>query len=214
MVRRLGRGVGYLAGTLVLGALGNGLWEAWMRPGFGWARNAALDVVSWGIRSQKDEVYRRVASGMHEGPALASELLLVGIWSMIAFSVSMLLLHAQRRFRADEPRLTRLDRVLLGPDRTNFVRLGMVSRVLAVFITATVMMMTIGVIRDIYVSGAVSHYSQVRAIVAPYVTEQFLKQRDSEFARSRNRQQYVEVLLQFSKVAVDNHLDLPRFDPW
>src|SRR5579863_8528148 len=77
-------------GTLLLGALGSGLWELALRPGGQWLGRAFLSLVTFGSRYLKDQVYIEAARGYHEASATESYLLLIVLMSWICMGLSVL----------------------------------------------------------------------------------------------------------------------------
>lgn len=55
--------VATIVGTLVLGALGSGLWDVVVKPGGRWMGRAILTAATLGSSGVKDAVYREAAKG-------------------------------------------------------------------------------------------------------------------------------------------------------
>ncbi|MGB8479205.1 MAG: hypothetical protein WCE63_10225 [Acidobacteriaceae bacterium] len=72
-------------GSLILGALGSGLWELALKPGGQWIAKAILTVATLGSISLKDGVYRQAAKGLHEEAAL-DVLVYFSLWTVGIFA--------------------------------------------------------------------------------------------------------------------------------
>lgn len=60
-----------ILGTIVLGALGSGLWEVLVKPGLAWAGGAVLTISTLGLDSLRDQIYADVAIGSYERASLS-----------------------------------------------------------------------------------------------------------------------------------------------
>ena len=56
----------WLVGTLLVGALGSGLWEAGIKPGMLWFGTLMLDLGTLGLSSLRDGMYTDAAKGTYE----------------------------------------------------------------------------------------------------------------------------------------------------
>lgn len=57
--------------ALVVGGLGNGVWEYVLEPAFTWSVAGVLNVATLGVQSFKDDLYREIAKGFHEESSLS-----------------------------------------------------------------------------------------------------------------------------------------------
>jgi uncharacterized membrane protein YeaQ/YmgE (transglycosylase-associated protein family) len=67
-------------GTIILGAVGNAVWEL-VKPGLGWLSTTALNVVTLGIESLRDDLYVEIARGFREKVAESVLGLVLGLLS-------------------------------------------------------------------------------------------------------------------------------------
>jgi hypothetical protein len=75
-----------LLGTILLGALGSGLWDLALKPGGRWLNEVFLTAVTLGSDYLKDQVYAEAARGYHEAAAADSYelLILFASWGLAA----------------------------------------------------------------------------------------------------------------------------------
>jgi hypothetical protein len=59
-----------LVGTIVVGALGSGVWDLALKPSAQWMGQLVLTAVTLGSGAMKDQIYREAAKGFHEAAAL------------------------------------------------------------------------------------------------------------------------------------------------
>lgn len=58
-------------GALIIGGLGNGVWEYVLEPAFTWSLTGILNIGTLGVQTFKDELYREIAKGFHEESSLS-----------------------------------------------------------------------------------------------------------------------------------------------
>ena len=58
-----------LLGTILIGAIGSGIWQRLGDPLYIWLRDALLNGATLGIATLKDALYAEVATGLYERPA-------------------------------------------------------------------------------------------------------------------------------------------------
>ncbi len=75
-----------LAGTLIVGALGNGLWEL-AKPGLVWVGNAVLHVATLGLTSLRDGLYVEIAKGTYERAAEKTLTLMIGVYTGLPIAI-------------------------------------------------------------------------------------------------------------------------------
>ncbi|MGX8884020.1 hypothetical protein ACWWD9_12500 [Methylovorus sp. SPW-M1] len=188
----------WLAGTLVIGALGSGLWEVAFKPGLYWLGNALLDIGTLGLTSLRDAIYEEIARGSYERAGEKTLSILIGIFAgLMTISTGTLISGRSRREDGSPQRLMRLLRY---------------QRVFILFGVAFSAFVIVQGARLIYINRAANHLEQLQRIVAPYVP---LEQRivyASRAGQLHTRQQYVELLDELMEVAKKNNAYIPTFD--
>lgn len=74
-----------LTATILLGALGSGLWELALKPLGRWLGKSLLTVATLGSNSVRDDIYREAAKGIHEASSLQLFWLVVLSMSLICW---------------------------------------------------------------------------------------------------------------------------------
>src|SRR5437764_7100847 len=77
-------------GSLVVGALGSGLWSWMFEPVLSRLGKGILNLVTLGISSLKDNVYSTAAEGLHEVPSLHVHLFVIAITVALPLSLSFI----------------------------------------------------------------------------------------------------------------------------
>lgn len=187
----------WLAGTLIIGALGSGLWEVAFKPGLYWLGSALLDIGTLGLSSLRDGIYEEIARGSYERASEKTFSILVGVFAGAPMGV---LTVAMLRSRKEEHTPSRL----LG-----LLRYQRVIILCGVAISA---FLIVQATRVVYINRAANHIEQLQRIVAPYVSQDQRIAYSSRVAQMHTRQQYVELLADLTEVARKNNAYIPTFN--
>ncbi|WP_284336584.1 hypothetical protein [Comamonas sp. NoAH] len=179
--------------SLILGALGSGLWELAIRPIFAFLGTAALDVVTLGLESARNSLYEEVAHGQYERATLS--LISAGVGLMAGATTTVL-------FRRN------LLHVVRGPAGEQRRQRPFVVTLLLVFTTT---MMLLLVYRVAYVNRAANYFERLSHIVAPLQTDLQRVQVRSQFAQVTTREEFVKVIDGMRSLARANNLKVPDF---
>lgn len=167
----------WLLATLVLGALGSGLWELAFRPILAFCATTALDIVTLGMESLRNGLYKEAARGQYERVSIT--MLSAGAGMMIGASIMTLL----------APDLRRRLNVMQGGNAAASLKFSL--KLLFVFVTTLAILLFQ---RTAYINRAVNHFEQLAQIVAPYQTEQERLLVRSKFAQMISRDQYEQLI--------------------
>lgn len=187
----------WLSGTLVIGALGSGLWEVAFKPGLYWLGNALLDIGTLGLTSLRDGIYEEIARGSYERASEKTFSILVGIFAGMPITAITIALLSSRKAEGPPSRLMGLLRY---------------QRVIILLGVALSAFLIIQSARLIYINRAANHLEQLQRIVAPYVPPEQGIVYASRASQLHTRQQYVELLDELTEVAKKNNAYVPTFD--
>ena len=196
-----------ILGTLLLGALGSGLWSAVLAPIGSSIARGLMSFLTLGITSAKDGTYRMAAEGLAERPSV-----FLLVFSGAFFLTIVITLFAWvmvtprlRGWLSDAPsaRLVqtsaRLRRWALGLSLFN------------VFLVAVVLVqiMFLG-----YANTVASRFIQQLTVVAPYITPEQRTLFASRFASVKTRSEFVTVFEELNAIALRNGKRRSDFSPW
>ena len=188
----------WLVGTLLLGALGSGLWEAIIKPSMLWFGTLMLDVGTLGLSSLRDDMYTDIAKGTYERAGVM--LLSIGTGILCGLLTSPLILGLMFRNRDD----------IVEP-RSSISRVMSTSWVLAAVPLALTMIFFVGLFRVGYTVRASNYADQLIRITNPYVTEQDRLIHESQLAQISTREDYVQIITKLRKIAAINKTSIPEF---
>ena len=201
--------------TIVLEALGAGLWDIAVKPGGSWFWHAILTYATFGSKVLKDNVYLEAAKGNHEAVSLLSVLILSGFVGMASGGVSSVFLSP--RMRRNRTHSTSPDGSIektlwiepFAPVIRRFVPVAVAALGLLILGSYVVMTLRVATANDLY-----TNFEQSLDICRPYLTEHQAQVLKSRYAALRTREEYVAITNEMGQVADSNHLRLPDFKPW
>jgi hypothetical protein len=190
-----------IVGTVALGAIGSGVWEAVFKPGLSWITIALLDVATLGIDRLRDDIYLEIAKGTYERASLKSETVLVAV--MLCFSVVTCTRFIQLALRNDDAN------VKSKIHRKNAIFVGWV---LCLVLGVIAGIIQISLIRDIYIVRAANNIEQFQKVVAPAISENERISIASRVAQIGSRADYEKIINELSATAKNRGLRIPKFD--
>ncbi len=231
-----------LAGALLMGGLGNGVWEYVLEPMLAWSLHGILNIATLGVQSFKDALYREIAKGFHEESSLV---LAITFNYLIAGAVIFTLLQMKQRAKKilgeieeTNNELDELEKELVNSkeeksksieslkDRISKSRVKnseLVPRARLIHKTTYALFvcgvafyawMLIGAVKDRYINSAIVHYEQSLAIVTPYISTYELSVLNSRFARIASKNDYVALIDDVAKLGRRGNLNLAQFNIW
>jgi len=175
-----------VVGTVVLGAVGNALWEL-VKPGLGWLSTAALNVITLGIQTLRDDIYVEIARGFREkvaenvlGFALGLSLVTFAFWY-----ASQTIGQTVRLFFSLWP-----------------------MRLLVLF---SLVYLTLMGYRIAYINSSIAYFEQLLAISSPYLSADERIQMRSSFAQIQNSTDYARLTERLATVAKARGQRVPPF---
>jgi hypothetical protein len=184
-----------LAGALLVGALGSGLWEVALKPSLMWVATLVLDIATLGMNSLRDGLYLDVAKGSYERASLMSMSLLFGLFSGTVIGATLVRLSRNKR----KEETTSANRVT-----RKWIFMG--------FSVSMSIFLVIQVFRVSYIIRASNFLDQLERMVSPYVTENQLKTFDSRIARMKSRDEYLAISSELTTAIKSQGFEPPTFN--
>jgi hypothetical protein len=200
-----------IVGTLILGAIGSGLWERLFDPAYVWIRDGILNLATFGIRSLKNEMYQNVARGIHQEAAIFVMMMATASIATLAISIGLIILVGGRRrlvSSADDFSSKKKGRLVSIVDRL------FNSRAMAILVILYAVMIFFVGYRINYCDLAIIHYNQVRAIIKPLVAVGAVDVFDAEFAQITSSEEYKRLIQKMERIAQDRGQRVPDFQAW
>jgi hypothetical protein len=196
-----------VAGTIVLGALGSGLWSLLEVPLWK-VGNWLLSITTLGIASIRDDIYAKAALGLHELPSLY--LLLFVCALMLALPVALPLTATLR---------SSLHKIVGkgDPDTTREETLGRIRKLLLTTTLVGTLLGSYFVVKFMMVNQEnliASYFRQYVTIIRPYISESEYIRFKSAFSRMQSKREYDHLMSEMRAVAKEKGIELPETHTW
>lgn len=228
-------------GALIVGGLGNGVWEYVLEPAFTWSLDGILNIATLGVQAFKDDVYREIAKGFHEESSLSlANTLYFWIGYGVAFGLFLFTRKTKdlvSRIATSKKELDDLEAIIdeqVKPSGTQDdlrlrisnlrkENLGLEPKaklmhkaayVLFVFGIAFFGWMIIGNAKDRYINSAIVYYEQALSIISPLATDKELAVFKSRFARVASKSDYEALISDITHLGDRGGLRVPEFKVW
>lgn len=189
-----------IAATIVLGAVGSGLWERFLGPFLDWLTRQTVGAFAWGHSSYRDSIYENAARGFHEAHSLALYTTFIGLLP-IAY---LFLLRRHPTERQPEGARSPLREFIRS--RSGYWLIFALT--MAIFVGAA-----FSALRLRHINETITYSLSTFEIVRPYVGElQYTKYR-SRFFAMRNAREFDEVHSELVAIAKANNIRLPDYTP-
>ena len=198
------RWLGWLVGALIIGALGNGVWELALRDYYSWISRGILTRATLGLDSTRNSIYANVAQGHHELPSLVVFMFVVlgqvavPLLFMVRFWIQEHPPTAESR-EESERKLSRLSRFLYLSGTVWFF-FGVASFAQGIMLT--------------YTNSAITHFQHSLSICAPYLTNEEERVIRSQFALLKTSTDYKAVIHKLQDAAAQHQIALREFTIW
>jgi hypothetical protein len=191
-----------VCGTLLLGAIGSGIWDAIVKPVLPWLAELLLNVATLGLKGLRDSIYVEIARGAYERAGLSTLLLIEGAIAGAGICLVVAALVAIK-FSKDQARLPFVPGVHV---------IRRVLMTVALLISLVSGYFVIEAARMTYIVRAANHMEQYERIVSPYLTEDQRLSLASRIAQIASKEDYETIISEFDAIAKQRGLRAPAFD--
>jgi hypothetical protein len=193
-------------GSLVIGALGSGLWNGVFSPVLTTIGRGLMSLLTLVYSSERDDVYDRAAVGLHELPSNLMLMMVGGI--MLTAPVFTYLIFSKQKSSENLATKTKEElKEKIKQNKRQIFWLLTTSFCLSAFLFMLLLFLA-------YSNTVISRFNQELAIVSPYITEQQHQIFQSRFASMKTRAEFVKLFDELNKIAEENSKPRSEFTPW
>lgn len=190
--------IGGITATIILGAVGSGVWERILSPGLDWLFRCVVDLISNISLNYKNGIYESAAKGFHEDYSLR-------IFSITLLFISLFLfIYASRKHE-------RINQLIFQPLLNHKKWLQWAALIAS---TAFMYLVLFSVGRHDAINRITTYSMQSMEILRPYIGEQkylFLK---SEYLQIKSADEFIQFNASIVEKAKENSVSLPNFKPF
>ena len=196
-------------GAIVLGIGANVAWDL-LKPLTRFLFEVTLNLSILGMDRFKDGMYQQIAKGFHESASL-DVFIFTHIIFLVFFLAMTLLLFVLRKILIDSynNKSFFVDKIISFPKKLYKSNLFIWLLVFyALFISTTTVLVSV---REVYVNNAMTHFEQLSQIVRPHTSVEQDILYKSSFSQIQNRDDYILIINELKKVAIEEQLSIPKF---
>jgi hypothetical protein len=195
-----------IAGTIVLGAIGSGVWELFFSPVFSWLGRGILTIVTLGLDSVRNAIYAGVAKGHREEASLFVYTFLITMILVSPFFFVQIWMIIARRKQEKNKTPEQLAKAQRARRRVFIFSTFFLALVASIIYVRGLM--------HTYTNAAITHFYQSLTIVLPYISMEEERQFRSDFARIAKKEDYAELMEKLKARADSRNIKLPQFPIW
>jgi hypothetical protein len=211
-----------IIGTIMLGAIGSGLWSLLLEPSLSWVARGTLTLATLGISSVRDNVYQDIAKGYTEAPGLFLIALITGFIFFVVLGYSSFRLgqfvgdrifskFIKRHLSTETDKIVEKLELELKKYENHLRKLEIVLIVLTILI-ASFLYVQYSMLK--YTNSAITHFQQCFTICRPYLDEAQEKKVLAQFSQIKNKQDYIDLMNQLYEIGHKKGADFPKFTIW
>lgn len=188
-------------GTIVLGALGSGLWQIILGPLVYKIGRIFLGLLSLIFVTLNNNIFQEIAKGFHESHSLFLLELAVGGLAGILISLIVLNSNLRRKERANK-----LVPGILDSKRAYYI-----------WILASIFSLSFllgGLFIAAYENLYITRFEQILTICSPYISQNETSKFHSQFAQIKSKIDYENIVSSLENIAKSNNLSLPKIIFW
>lgn len=201
--------------TIILGAIGSGLWDAALKPVSRRLGSALFTGITFGARRARDRIYRGAAMGHHELPSLYIMLLLFVVATafliasqfrlyIVAYAPEML--PASLSVQCSEKEESKLKECIREQAIQKVLPKAHALSLVAIFLSVMLFYRFAAVNRMNLVT---TYYQQCLKAVRPFLDDLTLHLIEQEYAMMTTKEQYDAIVGKLADVAKSNNASLP-----
>lgn len=195
----------------ILGIVTNAIWDV-LKPATKFLFEFTLNLSILGIESFKNDIYKEIAKGLHEGISLQIFLLIYTFLIAIITTMAVSIFFLNRKIAMHENPETKLTFV----DKFNFFQKDLPRRYwfkwfILFYFLFTFTILTLDLTKQKYINNAITHFEQLLKIGKPYMSEEQYDLYLSNFSQMNTRNEYVKILQELEEMAKINSQIIPEF---
>ena len=192
--------IGVLA-TIFLGAISNGVWEYILKPILNSSSDFVLNLISFGIRQYKDQIYLEIAKNFHEDISISLLSLITAMLMAAITMLSFLILlseyikkHIDRKFG----------------DAYDGKKKIYYKIFVCFFLIFSISFIQGDFMRIKYINRSITKYNQLLNATIPYMDQDEINKIESSFALIKNKSDYDIIIKKLIEITEENNIDVKQ----
>jgi hypothetical protein len=214
-----------ILGTILIGAIGSGVWQHLLGPAFFFLRDVILNLSSLDIKKIQNNIYIEIGKGFHEGLSKKSFNILnmLYVYVIIYIIVRIILDYREteknlqmiqkEQTTSEKPTMKELNNKFKELNN-KFKKMGKYNLICLLLATFVICISILDKVQYEYINSAITYYQQMNVINRPYLSQNENLRIESEFAQISSKEDYVKIVNNLKDIALKNKQKVPTFDIW
>ncbi len=202
--------------TIVLGALGSGLWESVFRPVFKGLGIAIFKLLTFGAKGASNRIYKEAAKGHHDQPSIF--IMVILITSLIGFywGTTIGIYTASNLDQVKFEVMEKCDKLnsetAIKECKKQEIRNYVFSNAPYLFLGLIFfgIILLYQCIHLIFVNVVITNYHQTLRILGVHLTQEERLKIEQKFALMKTKNDYINIENDFARIALENNLAIKR----
>ncbi|EKP0294988.1 hypothetical protein [Aeromonas veronii] len=200
--------------TIVLGAIGSGLWEAAFKPIMRKVGGYLFTLLTFGAKRARNYIYKNAAMGHHEVPSLHI-LLIIFLFTIVsitfAYSIPYITAYAPETINTE---LIECNTETAPPNNCfkenlqNKIESFLIPVILSSIFSFVFLLYTFMTINQ--TNLVITYYEQCCKVIRPYISDKDFYLIEQKYALMRTKENYVDIITELKSIAERNSIQLPE----
>ena len=201
--------------TIILGAIGSGLWDTAFKPATKWVGGALFTIVTLGAKRARNKIYEDASMGHHESPSIFILTILIAFLLAVVFSLTV-----KSYVDIYNPKLMTTDiRHCLEKEETNPTncihesikdKVMPVLQLLTLLVVYTFVSFIYRLIKISKTNLITTYYEHCLKIIRPFLNEGEFIIFEQRYAMMKTKEEYDEIISNIEDIAKTNKIALPE----
>lgn len=202
-----------IIGTILLGALGSGVWEYLLKPLFESGTKIILDIATLGIEAFKNDVYVQIAKGFSESNSIKSySSIMLFLLTVMIFSIMIMYYKLQRVEKTHNGNIEQNEKV--EPFEVRIKKFKRQFYFSFFYVAIFFIFHIFNIFRLTYINNSIVYYEQLKKASTPYISQRQLLVFESRFTLITNREDYILVTSDLEKVLNNENINIKKVEIW
>lgn len=214
----VGRTIKYVAPTILLGAVGSGLWDWILKPAASNLSYLLLNITTLGLNKYKNLIYGEISFGLHEKYSIfifAVVLIILPLFFLMIFAMMFIYMNHQKmklNYVINKDRscdTTDADKAFTAIAKAKKEILFAAS-----FCAFGFVFFSINAVQETYVNNAIVYFNRMVTIARPYMGQDKVYMLQSRFAQVGSKNDYEILIEDLRNVCRGHNITYPQFKIW
>ena len=203
-------------GTIFLGALGSGLWDAALKPVFQFLGKYIFSILTFGAKRASDNIYIEAARGHHETPSLKLYIIITMFLVSTLIGLEAILVKKVYIDDSSKVEVSECEKIENESDIKDCIKKEIRKKLsnelpylilLSIFIIVIIFYASMEASRT---NRIITYFYQCLKICLPYLSEEDALLLEQKFSLMKEKNDFNEIIEKFKEVTNEKNISLPK----